>query len=190
MAAQKIQDKQKAILEAAIAVFAARGFWNTPTSLISKTAGVADGTLFNYFATKDDLISEVYLEIKREMAAQMLEGFPSHGSVKDKMRHIWNRYIEWGLLHPEQFKVIHQISESFTLNESVKAQATEPFVEIERIARESIENGELRAYPVDYLAAIMDNLAVLTVQFIAKNDDKQIDYKAIGFEILWNGAIR
>jgi len=56
MAREKAADKEKAILEAAVAVFAERGFWNTPTSLISKTAGVADGTLFTYFATKDDLI--------------------------------------------------------------------------------------------------------------------------------------
>src|SRR5436190_4741528 len=97
MGAQKVADKQKAIVEAAVMVFSSRGFWNTPTSLISKTAGVADGTLFNYFETKDDLITEVYLEIKRELADQLLNGLPATSSLRDKMHHIWNRYIEWGV---------------------------------------------------------------------------------------------
>ena len=41
----QIQDKRAAILEAATKIFSERGFWNTPTSLISKQAGVAEGTL-------------------------------------------------------------------------------------------------------------------------------------------------
>src|SRR5690349_11466175 len=101
MAKQKIEDKQKAILEAAVSVFAARGFWDTPTSLISKTAGVADGTLFTYFKTKDDLIQEIYLDIKRELAGEIMDGLSAYDSVKDKMRHIWNCYIDWGLRNPD-----------------------------------------------------------------------------------------
>src|ERR1041385_7985019 len=113
MAREKVQDKYKAIMEAAISVFAARGFWNTPTSLISKTAGVADGTLFTYFKTKDDLINQVYLEIKKELAEELLGGLSAYETVQDKMRHIWNRYIEWGVRYPDKFSVVRQIGESF-----------------------------------------------------------------------------
>ena len=188
MAREKIQDKRKAILDAAVEVFAERGFWDTPTSLVSRTAGVADGTLFNYFATKDDLISEVYLECKREMSEQLLDGLSNYDSVRDKLRHIWDRFIDWGLQHPQKFKVLHQISESFPLDASVRSQANELFVEIEHIAHESIKNGMIRDYPEDYLSAVMDNLGVLTVQFISMNSNSSIDYKTIGFDLLWNGV--
>jgi AcrR family transcriptional regulator len=52
MARPKSDDKRNAILTAAIATFAARGVWSTPTSAISKAAGIAEGTLFTYFGTK------------------------------------------------------------------------------------------------------------------------------------------
>jgi len=190
MAGPKIADKQKAIVEAAVTVFSSRGFWNTPTSLVSKTAGVADGTLFNYFETKDDLINEVYLDIKRELAVSLLDGLSAEASIKDKMRHIWNRYIEWGVQHPEKFKVLRQIGESFELDETVRAQGKEPFIELERIAHESIEKGELRDYPVEYLGALIENQATMTIQFIAMSDDSPVDYTTIGFDILWNGVTR
>ncbi len=188
MADQKVMDKQKAILESAIAVFSARGFWNTPTSLISKTAGVADGTLFNYFATKDDLINEVYLEIKKELAAHLLAGLPTTLSLKDKMRHIWSQYIKWGIQYPEKFKVLRQIGESYELDEAVKEQANEPFVEFERIARESVAKGEIRDYPVEYLASLLESQAFITIQFMTRSEAREVDFIEIGFDILWNGV--
>lgn len=52
----QIMDKRKAIMEAALKLFTERGFHGTTTTQISKEAGVATGTLFNYFPTKEDLI--------------------------------------------------------------------------------------------------------------------------------------
>ena len=190
MTVPKIQDKQQAIVDAAIAVFSSRGFWNTPTSLISKTAGVADGTLFNYFKTKDDLISEVYLEIKREVADELMNGLDAYETFHDKMQHIWTRYIHWGVNNPDKFKVLQQIGLSYDLADEVKAQGNEPFTEISRLAGESIAKGELRSYPVDYLAALMDGQTIATIRFISLNPEKQADYVKIGFDILWNGVIR
>ncbi len=52
--ANKEKTKQ-AILRAALALFAQRGFYQTTTKAISRKAGIAEGTLFNYFQTKEDL---------------------------------------------------------------------------------------------------------------------------------------
>lgn len=52
---QKKQKTQKAILNAALELFAERGFHGTTTKEISKRARIAEGTLFNYFKTKEDL---------------------------------------------------------------------------------------------------------------------------------------
>lgn len=186
----KIEDKEKAILDAAVAVFAERGFWNTPTSLVSKTARVAEGTLFNYFATKDDLISAVYLAIKRELADGLMAGFFANKTLRDKMRHHWNRYIEWGVQNPQKFNVLQQINTTYQLEASVKAQGMEPFVEIERLAKESIAKGEIYDYPVEYLAAMIDTQSAMTVRLMAMNPGQSEDYKRIGFEIIWRGVTR
>lgn len=52
--ANKEKTKQ-AILAAALKLFAEKGFYNTGTRAISRKAGIAEGTLFNYFETKEDL---------------------------------------------------------------------------------------------------------------------------------------
>lgn len=190
MAREKTVDKENAILEAAITVFAERGFWNTPTSLISKTAGVADGTLFTYFATKDDLIHAVYVTIKAEVAEILMTDFERYPTVKDKFRHIWTGYIQWGVSHPQRFKVMQQIKTNYTLDPKVAAQASEPFAAVEQISHDSIASGLFHDYPVDYLGALMDTQTNMTIELISANPQQMAYYMDIGFEILWKGVTR
>jgi len=49
-------EKQRRILEAAVEVFAERGYAGTPTAEIAKRAGVAEGTIFKHYKTKKDLL--------------------------------------------------------------------------------------------------------------------------------------
>src|SRR6266850_3367428 len=46
---------RQAILKAALDIFAEKGFYQTTTRAISRKAKIAEGTLFNYFQTKEDL---------------------------------------------------------------------------------------------------------------------------------------
>src|ERR1700737_2797753 len=97
MARPKSENKRNAILDAASRLFAERDLTAAPTSEISKRAGIAEGTLFTYFKTKDDLINALYREIKLELADAMMSGFPRKKSVRTRMRHVWDSYVNWGL---------------------------------------------------------------------------------------------
>lgn len=71
MARPKSEDKKQALLEAATAAFAQSGI-AASTSAIARSAGVAEGTLFRYFATKDELLNELYLAIKLRLVRTMI----------------------------------------------------------------------------------------------------------------------
>src|SRR5580704_18735687 len=49
------EETKDRILNAALVLFREKGLERTTTREISKRAGIADGTLFNYFKTKEDL---------------------------------------------------------------------------------------------------------------------------------------
>ncbi|HYS81455.1 MAG TPA: helix-turn-helix domain-containing protein, partial [Anaeromyxobacteraceae bacterium] len=63
MARPKSEDKRNALLAAATQVIAELGV-SAPTARIAQVAGVAEGTLFTYFRTKDELLNELYLALK------------------------------------------------------------------------------------------------------------------------------
>ena len=68
------KDKTKrAILEAALQLFADKGFYHTTTKAISRRAGIAEGTLFNYFQTKEDL-ALYFFERELDAVIEWFEG--------------------------------------------------------------------------------------------------------------------
>src|SRR5262247_875665 len=69
---------KQAILAAALKLFAEKGFYNTSTRAISRKAGIAEGTLFNYFETKEDLALYFF---EREMD-EVIERFEGNRRMK------------------------------------------------------------------------------------------------------------
>src|SRR5205809_2522986 len=72
-----ITDKREAILRAAIKVFARKGYFNSKVADIAAAAGIADGTVYLYFKSKDEILHSIFdramaefiSEGKRELAA-------------------------------------------------------------------------------------------------------------------------
>ena len=58
--------KRDAILRAAIDVFAGRGYFNAQVADVAKAAGVAAGTVYLYFRSKDDLLVSIFEQTMRE----------------------------------------------------------------------------------------------------------------------------
>jgi TetR/AcrR family transcriptional regulator, fatty acid metabolism regulator protein len=55
-------DKHQQIIEAAVRVFARNGYYNSRVSDIAREAGVASGTIYLYFKTKDDILVSLFRE--------------------------------------------------------------------------------------------------------------------------------
>src|ERR1700692_3406511 len=99
MARPLSEEKRTAILEAATEVVASLGL-SAPTAKIAKRAGVAEGTLFTYFANKDELLNRLYLELKTDLSDAMMTSYPADKSLIDGNRPVWDRVVGWGCAHP------------------------------------------------------------------------------------------
>src|SRR5207302_1681748 len=66
-----ITDKREAILRAAIKVFARKGYFNSKVADIASAAGIADGTVYLYFKSKDEILRSIF---DRAMAEFIAEG--------------------------------------------------------------------------------------------------------------------
>jgi AcrR family transcriptional regulator len=191
VARPKSEDKRNAILDAATSVFAERGLTAAPTSEISKQAGVAEGTLFTYFKTKEDLINALYREIKLEVADAMMSGFPRKKSVRARLQHVWDSYVNWGVKNPNQRKVLAQLQVSGMLwKESIDAGSA-PFIEMQNMIRGAIEQHILRAdLPSELISKMLGASAEATMDLIALKPAMANKYRSGGFEIYWAGIIR
>ena len=191
MARPKSEDKRNAILDAATRLFAERGLTAAPTSEISKQAGVAEGTLFTYFKTKDDLINALYREIKLELADAMMSDFPRKKNVRTRLQHVWDRYVNWGIANPKQRKVLAQLQVSEVLTKESREAGSAPFVEFQIMIHDAIEQRVFRNdVPVELISKSLAALVEATVDLTAANPSKAKKYRDSGFQMFWAGVTK
>jgi len=178
-------DKKKAILDAALRICAERGIGGAPTSAISKAAGIAEGSLFTYFKTKDDLLNELYLTLRSEFSRNLRE-FPHGQDARDRLRYIWDKFLELGAAHPEQLKVLAQLRASGKL-----LKENEPpnfaLVELMKATAEATEGNGLHDVPGEYLVLMVRAQAEITVEFINAHPEFAGVCRELGFKMLWKG---
>ena len=98
-----VEDKKMKILEAALKLFNEKGIDNTSTSLISKEAGIATGTLYLYFETKVDLITELGTSIQEESIESFLD-LIEYPVGYESLEKFWLERVEWGVNNPDKYK--------------------------------------------------------------------------------------
>ena len=79
-------EKKQNILDASLKLFVERGFHGTSTAEIAKKAGVATGTLFHYFKTKEELINSLYFHSKESMLNEIKGSYDDRKHLKIILR--------------------------------------------------------------------------------------------------------
>ncbi|ENE4814770.1 TetR/AcrR family transcriptional regulator [Klebsiella michiganensis] len=181
MARPKSEDKKQALLEAATAAFAQSGI-AASTSAIARSAGVAEGTLFRYFATKDDLLNELYLTIKADLVQTMIAGLnPNETRPKENTRNIWNSYIGWGVRNPMEHKAIRRMA----LTDETRNRVQEMFPELNELCQRSIkpvfQSDEYRTFG----DALFLSLAETTIEYASHEPERAVRFVELGFEAMW-----
>lgn len=103
---QKLRAKQKAEVKSAIIrageeLIRTKGFSETTIEEITSKAGVARGTFYNYFQTKEDLALELVYETEELSSNQVEEFFSTTVGTDNQVRAILAHTVEWTLKRPE-----------------------------------------------------------------------------------------
>lgn len=108
----KHKGKREEILNAALEIIAERGFHGSPVSMIAKQAGVASGTLYVYFKSKDELIRELNRDVEGILRQVLAKDYPVDGSIRERFFHIGTHLINYFLSHPLHFRFMQQFHNS------------------------------------------------------------------------------
>src|SRR5262252_5911211 len=87
--------KRDAILRAAIDVFADRGFFSAQVADIARAAGVAAGTVYLYFKSKDDLLVSIFERSMRESLAAGRAAVADLADPRERLRRLARRHLAW-----------------------------------------------------------------------------------------------
>lgn len=98
--------KKERILDAALGLFAERGYHGTAVPLVAEAAGVGAGTIYRYFDGKQGLVNELFRREKRAVTNHVLGSFPFSEAPRAQFHYFFGRIVEWAQTQPQSFQFL------------------------------------------------------------------------------------
>jgi TetR/AcrR family fatty acid metabolism transcriptional regulator len=138
------EEKRRQILDAAVRVFARKGFHASRVGDIAKEAGVAHGLLYHYFTSKNEVLEAVFHENWSVLLARIGAVEESDELAVEQLRHIAAIVLRTWLHLPDVVRVvIREFGRSPELSERI-GELAQPIDAIQRVIARGIERGEFR----------------------------------------------
>jgi AcrR family transcriptional regulator len=110
-------NKREALVKATIQLVNNNGFHATPMSKIAKMAGVSPGTIYLYFENKQDLVNQVYIEVKSSFTRFAFEDYKESSSIQRDFEKIWKNIARFKLKEIEEAKFLSQCDSTPMIDE-------------------------------------------------------------------------
>lgn len=137
-------DKRRLLLEAAVRVFARRGFHAARVGDIAEEAGVAHGLLYHYFSSKEEVLETIFRETWADLLAAVRDVEESGEPAQEQLRQVAAILLRSWRRDPDLVRVlVRGVARSSELDRRV-GDVGDAFAAIERIVRRGQEAGELR----------------------------------------------
>ncbi len=141
----KIVNKEKnnkyhRILDAAVKVFARQGYYQSTISQIAKKAGVADGTIYLYFANKDDILVQIFSYRAKKVFERFRKEVDRAGNSIDKLKKLVRIHLD-EFQRDRDMAIVYQ-TETHQISRLAETQIKEMSEMYRDIIAEIIEGGQ------------------------------------------------
>jgi AcrR family transcriptional regulator len=186
----KLKDDQKIslIYQATLRLIGRTGIAGISMAAIAKEAGLATGTLYTYFESKEELITSLFRESKKRSTTQLFKGYEPTGPFKVGLRHIWFNYLEDKLAHYEE----GVFQEQYYNSPYVEAQTMQSSLQLMAPLLELLERGkrELLVKDIDNNLLVIHLLGPVRELVTLIRMDRQYQepkWLEMAFGLCWDG---
>jgi TetR/AcrR family transcriptional regulator, fatty acid metabolism regulator protein len=139
-------DKPQAIVDAAIRVFARNGYYNSRVSDIAREAGIASGTIYLYFKTKDDILVTLFREKMAEWVSQVRREIASEPDAVAKLRRLVTLHFQVLERNPDLAEVVQvELRQGHKFFRGASAHEVSAYFElIGSVLEEGVASGQVR----------------------------------------------
>ncbi|MDA8126415.1 MAG: TetR/AcrR family transcriptional regulator [Deltaproteobacteria bacterium] len=160
-------DKRQEIMKVAMELIAEQGFHGAPMSEIAEKAGVAAGTIYRYFQSKEALIEVMSYELESRLIAILMEGYPAETSVRERFFHIMTLLLQHFIAHPLHFRFMEQYHNSpygvSQRRERLLGKSKEQDI-VKKLIEEGIAKGQLKDLPLAVLSGLAFGSMIIIIQ--------------------------
>ena len=156
--------KKEKILKIALELIVNQGIQETPMSQISKVSGVAMGTIYHHFKSKNEIVNAIYIYLKKEMGNALLEEKDSSKDYKALFYQFWNNLFEFYQKNEMAFKFLQRFVQSPLISYETKVEGLEHYKPIISFFEEGLRNNILKPIDIVLLTETIHGNIVSLVQ--------------------------
>ena len=152
--------RREQILKAAVTVFSTRGYRSTLVDHIAQEAGVAKGTLYLYFGSKEKMYLEAFRENVEKLHQATVARMEEVSSTWDKIKAFVTVRLEFGEANKDFLRIyLAEFAGSFTGKgewaQKQKAWLGRESDLLRKVFQKGIQSGEVRAVPPEHLVSML-----------------------------------
>jgi len=168
------------LIRAALELFSSRGYHDTTTAQIAKKAGVAEGTIYRHFPSKQQLLNELYRAALR-WALKAVEDSGA-GPPRARLASIAQAFAEGAVRDPAVVKLALLERHDAVLDDDSRKTAREFRMGLERVIAQGKAEGAVRSGAADVWAGVWLTVVAYALEKIVAKDWKPGD-AAVGLVI-------
>ncbi len=149
------KDTRSALLAAALTLFAERGFHGTAVPDIARGAGVASGTVYRHFASKDELVNHLYRSCKTALIDRLLAGIRPSDAPRIQFRCLWTALAEHAQDAPFSFDFLELHHHASYLDAESRALELRSLLRLIDVLRSAHERGMPQPLAVETTLALV-----------------------------------
>ncbi len=178
-------------MDQAIELFVTQGFQQTSMAQLSKSSGIAIGTIYHHFKGKDELIEQTYLYVTEKFGARVsISNEETELPFKDRFRLVWIRAYTFFIDYPNYFFFKDTLNYSPLVSQELKDKGSKYYQASLDLIAEGIEKGlYINNNPVVLGRWIYNS--IITATQITLNKELVMDNKTLDefFEMTWRSII-
>ncbi|WP_224998384.1 TetR/AcrR family transcriptional regulator [Cesiribacter sp. SM1] len=150
-----VEDKRGAVLQAMMELITEHGFHGTAMSMVAKRAGVAAGTIYHYFESKEEVINQLYGEVMQRVGLALVQEDSNKGSIKDRFFRYYTNIYHYYIQHPDEFRFLEQYTNSPYTSQLAREENGKAFEPVLLFLQQGIELGVLRPLELRMMMALV-----------------------------------
>jgi len=160
------------LLRAGLELFTSTGFRATTTPMLAERAGIAEGTIYRHFASKEQLLNEVYRTAQRWAAGLVREGEERDRAARarDRLQRLGRRLVEAAERDPAAVRMLLATGLEALLDDASRDAAREVRTLLAQLVASGKSEGTVRAGPAELWAAIWWRLVGLVLERVASRE--------------------
>ena len=188
---QSPEQTREAILRAALELMSEHSYEATTVPEIASQAGVAAGTIYLHFPSKEAVVNAVYRQSKLEMQRFLANAMASATTSRDGFHRLWRGLFDFSRKHPEAFRFLEMHRHLPYLEPASLEVSRAVFEGVADFVRRAQKEGAIREAPAEVLIALAFG-AFVGLAKEAECGHARLDEKSIrvGEEAVWDMLAR